>query len=354
MWPAWNSIIVIGLGTVLAGCSSSPGVVFETPIGEHSWPPPPDKARVRYVGQVRSAADLKPGGNAGAALGTLLLGKEEAPGMVSPMGVCTDGADRVFIADSNAQVVHVFNLRTRAYEQWSPKDPAPRFAQPVAVSFDEARGRLLVSDSAAGVVFAFDARGVCTGVLGAGVLRRPCGLVARADGIVVADVGSHQVVILSPDGREESRLGSRGRDPGTFNFPTYVAFDHAGRLYVSDSLNFRVQVFAPDMSFVRSIGSKGDMPGSFGQPKGIALDPEDHLYVVDANFEAVQVFSTEGQLLMTFGGEGKGVGEFWLPAGIFADADGRLWVADSYNRRVQVFQYVKEEQAAASPSGGSQ
>lgn len=349
-------VVTCVMACMLAGCASAPGVVFEKPAHDLAWPPPPDAPRVRFVGQIRSATDLKPARSAGTALGEFLFGKEDTPGMVSPIGVCTDGADRVFIADSNAQVVHVFNLKTRRYEQWTPQKPMPHFVQPVAVAYDSvgagAGPRVLVSDPAAGAIFVFDGRGACSGTMGIGTLRRPCGLAVTADGITVADVDAHQVVFLDRRGAEVARLGSRGRDDGRFNFPTYVAYDSAGRLYVSDSLNFRVQVFAQDHAFLRSIGSKGDMPGYFSQPKGIALDPEDHLYVLDANFEAVQVFNTQGQLLMTFGSEGKNPGEFWLPAGLFADASARLWVADTYNRRVQVFEYTGALAGAQDSAGG--
>ncbi|HEX2839370.1 MAG TPA: 6-bladed beta-propeller [Phycisphaerales bacterium] len=334
--------LLMMLPVALVGCTGTPGVVFDQTEAASAWPPPPDQPRLRYVGQIKTAGDLKPGLGVGESIGEFLFGKEEALGMVSPMGVCTNGGDEVYIADSAAQLVHVFNLKNRKYQRWTPKPPLPAFAQPVAIAYDTAGRRVLVSDPAAGVIFAFNQRGECTGTLGDGILRRPCGVAVHpTTGVIaVADVDAHQIVFLASTGADHARLGSRGTDPGRFNFPTYVAYDGAGRLYVSDSLNFRVQAFAPDHAFLRSIGTKGDMPGYFSQPKGLAVDAEDHLYVVDANFEAVQVFSTEGQLLMTFGREGKGPGEFWLPAGIATDPSGRVWVADSYNRRVQVFQYL--------------
>ncbi len=337
-----SSLPTLLLSLALVGCTSTPGIVFDQATSPSSWPPPPDQPRLRYVGQIKTAGDLKPGLGVGESIGEFLFGKEATLGMVSPMGVCTNGGDEVYIADSAAQLVHVFNLKTRGYQRWAPKSPMPAFAQPVAIAYDAVGTRVLVSDPAAGVIFAFNERGECTGTLGDGILHRPCGVAVHpTTGVIaVADVDAHQIVVFSGAGAENARLGSRGTDPGRFNFPTYVAYDGAGRLYVSDSLNFRVQVFAPDHAFLRSIGTKGDMPGYFSQPKGLAVDSEDHLYVVDANFEAVQVFSTDGQLLMTFGREGKGPGEFWLPAGIATDRSGRVWVADSYNRRVQVFQYL--------------
>jgi DNA-binding beta-propeller fold protein YncE len=329
-------------GAGLPGCGSAPGEVFDSKGPVRVWPAPPDEARIRYVGELRTSADLKPGRSFGEGVGEFLFGKDAVLGMLSPMGVCTDGKERVFVADSNAQVVHVFDLGTRVYARWAPPGRLPGFGQPVAVAFDPYGGRVLVSDSVGGVVETFDLAGVYKGPLGAGVLKRPCGVAVdgRNGRVFVVDVVAHQVVVFDSAGAEIARVGGRGSGLGEFNYPTNVALDAGGRMYVSDTLNFRVQEFDSELRPIRQIGRKGDMPGYFSQPKGISVDAEGHVFVVDANFEAVQVFDAEGQLLMTFGREGQGPGEFWLPAGICADAQGRVWVADTYNKRVEVFETI--------------
>jgi DNA-binding beta-propeller fold protein YncE len=326
----------------IPGCASAPGVIFAEPAQPLVWPPAPETPRIGYVGALVSSDDLKPGRSALASLGDAIFGREDPKGMVSPLGVCTDGKNRVFVVDGEARVVHVFDLDTRAYATWQPPEGVAAFQKPVAIAFDAAQGRLVVADAGAAILHCFDATGKHAGLLGRGVLKRPCGVAfspATGD-LVVADVESHQIVTLSRDGAEKSRLGARGTGEGEFNYPTFVTFDHQGRLYVSDSLNFRVQVFDASMKFVRQIGRKGDSPGYFSQPKGLCVDAEDHLYVIDANFESMQVFDDQGRLLLALGKEGRGPGEFWLPAGMGSDAQGRLWVADTYNKRVQVFRYL--------------
>jgi DNA-binding beta-propeller fold protein YncE len=328
------------LTALLPGCGRPAGVIFDPADGARVWPSPPDEPRIRYVGQLRGSDDLKPARGGFQSLGDTLFGKETGLFMVSPAGVYAD-ADRLYVADRAAPGLQMFDLTTRKYERWAPPEKEGRFVTPVAVAAGP-HDTILASDAGAGFLAQFDRSGKFLGFLGRDSLQRPCGIALNplTGEIYVADAASHQIVILSPDGAEAGRLGSRGSAPGHFNFPTYIAFDRQARLFVSDSLNFRVQVFGPSGEFLREIGRKGDMPGYFSQPKGLALDPEGHLYVVDANFEAVQVFDTEGSLLMTFGKEGRGPGEFWLPAGIASDTQGRLWIADSYNKRVQVFQYL--------------
>jgi DNA-binding beta-propeller fold protein YncE len=335
------AVFLAALAVGLAGCGQPKGVVFEPLEQPLRWPAPPEPPRIEYVGRLVASDDLKPARTFGQVLGEGLFGKKDARSMLSPYALCTDGGSRLFVGDSNAQVVHVFDLDSRRYERWRPDDDGASFSQPVGVAFDP-RGRLLVSDSVAGRIFVFDGDGGCLGSFGEGLLDRPCGLVVDAAGkrIFVADAAAHQVVMLDLDGRLLGRIGERGIEPGRFNYPTNVALDSSGRLYVADTLNFRVQVLDGRFQPVRQIGSAGDLPGYFSQPKGLALDSEDHLYVVDAHFESVQIFDAQGRLLLSFGREGSGPGEFWLPAGIHIDPSDRIWIADSYNRRVQVFQYL--------------
>ena len=335
------------IGAILLSCGRPAGVIFPALAKPLVWPGPPEPARIRYIGQLATSEDLKAAIPFGQAVGNVLFGKATTYSMLSPYAVCTDGGDRLFVADSNAQLVHVFDLKTRKYERWTPNNPQKRFAQPVGIAFDEGSGRLFVADSVGGLVYLFDRNGKPLPPIGAGIFGRPCGMAfdARRSRLFVADAGTHQVKIFSPTGQLIQRLGERGTSLGTFNYPTNVAIDSKGLLYVSDSLNFRVQQFSPDLRPIRQIGHKGDMPGYFGQPKGIAVDSQDHLYVVDANFEAVQIFDDQGRLLLDFGQEGRDPGTFWLPAGIFIDRGNRIWIADTYNRRVQVFQYLPEKQS---------
>jgi DNA-binding beta-propeller fold protein YncE len=334
--------VVIAL-IAIYGCATKPGVIFEPLKSPLIWPRGNEPARIRYVGQLSGSADLKPATDMGEGIGAAIFGKKPTYSILTPYAVCTDNADRLFVADSNAQLVHVFNLKTRKYEQWRPTNPERRFAQPVGIAYDPS-GRIFVSDSAASRIYVLNNGGIQVGEFSGEYIKHPCGVAFdRANNrLLVADSDWHQVMVLSPRGELLARLGKRGVKLGQFNYPTNVAVDSAGRIYVSDSLNFRVQQFAPDLTPIRQIGKKGDMPGYFGQPKGIAVDPEDHLYVVDANFESVQIFNADGQLLLDFGTEGHNPGEFWLPAGISIDSHNRIWIADAYNRRIQVFDYLPE------------
>ncbi len=336
------SLILAFLIILCVGCGQPKGIVFEPLENPRVWPLPPETPRIAYVGALSTNHDLKPAKSFFDGVGEALFGAKAGYGLVAPNAICTDNADRVFICDPSAQLVHVFNLESRGYEQWHPGlDADVRFEYPVGMVIDSF-GRLLVADSSAGMIFVFDEVGQFLGHFGEDALIRPCGLAydAATNQLFVADAGQHALVVLAMDGELIQTVGTRGTALGEFNFPTYVAIGPDSKVFVSDSLNFRVQTFDADLNPLYQIGRKGDMPGYFALPKGVAVDSGGRVYVVDANFETVQVFDNAGQLLLSFGEEGHGPGQFWLPSSIFIDRNDRIWISDSYNHRVQVFDPV--------------
>jgi DNA-binding beta-propeller fold protein YncE len=342
----------IAIAALLAGgCGGPAGPIFEPLAQPLVWPAPPDPPRIQYLGQIETEEDLRAGRSLGQAVGDVIFGRRDVRSMLTPFAITGDGSgERIFVCDSNAQLVHVFDLKTRRYAQWRAGKEHVSLSQPVGVAID-GRGRLLVSDPVVGGVYLFDDRGRGLGWMAQEHLTRPCGIAVDPgrDRVYIADSGAHEVTVLSSDGALVARIGERGSGPGHFNYPTNVAVDREGRLYVSDSLNFRVQVFDADMKVAGQIGQRGNRPGHFSQPKGVAVDRHGHVYIVDAHFEAVQIFDRAGRLLLSVGEEGRGPGQFWLPVGIHIGENDRIWVADSYNRRLQVFEYrhLPDAEAAA-------
>ncbi|MHB1155655.1 MAG: 6-bladed beta-propeller [Phycisphaerales bacterium] len=351
----WGLVAALLLCVTLPGCGRPAGVIFPPIHPPITWPPQlsDGPARIRYVGQLATSEDLQPPVSGGQAFGEALFGRESARSMLTPFALCADGKDRLFVADSNAQCVHVFNFNTREYQRWVTPRDGPQFAQPVAVAYDPV-GRVIVADSVFGGLFVFDDQGNFQSVIGRQSLQRPCGLTIHPTTrqLFVTDAGLHQLLILAPDGTLMAKLGQRGPAPipANFNFPTSVAISPDGTIYVCDALNFRIQVFNPDLTFARAFGTKGDVPGSFSQPKALATDSDGHLYVIDSHFEAVEIFDPQGRVLLSFGEEGRAPGQFWLPTGIFIDAHNRIYIADSYNRRVQVFDYLPAAGPVPTPA----
>jgi len=203
-------------------------------------------------------------------------------------------------------------------------------------------GKVVVADSSAARLIAFDSRGRMLWSTPPGEYGRPTGVAVdgKSQRIVVCDAIRHELVFVDYQGRVLSRCGGRGTAPGKFNFPTAVAIGPKGLIHVIDSLNFRIQILRPDGKHLMSFGIAGDGPGTFQRPRGLGVDRNGQIYVADAIFDNVQVFSAQGRLLMALGIQGHGPGQFWMPAGVAVGENDRLLVADAYNHRVQVFRIL--------------
>jgi len=137
-----------------------------------------------------------------------------------------------------------------------------------------------------------------------------------------------------------------GADNEHFSGARGIAFDGAGRLYVSDTENHRVQIytFTVEGSLVYSttIGETG-VAGSdsthLNRPAQIAFDSSGRLYVADTgNFRVQRCTYAAGWTCTTFhgGSEGSGDNELsWWACGIGTDDDDNVYIADTANRRVK-------------------
>ena len=119
------------------------------------------------------------------------------------------------------------------------------------------------------------------------------------DNIWTADIGSHVVLKLSPEGRVLLALGRMripGDDVGHFNQPTDVAWDRDGNIYVADGYgNSRVLKFDKYGRRLLGWGMKGTGPGQFDTPHTIVVDG-DLVYVGDRENARIQIFDREGRL----------------------------------------------------------
>lgn len=169
-------------------------------------------------------------------------------------------------------------------------------------------------------------------------IGKPVGLSVGPDGnVYVPDTHYHRIVVYSPDGKELRRWGTRGTEPGQFIWPTDVAFDKDGNVYVPEyGDNDRIQVFASDGKFLHMFGSFGDGPGQFMRPQSIVIDDNDMIYVADACNHRIGVFKLDGTFVRNFGSSGSALGQFRFPYGIDEDKDGRLVVCEFGNNRLQL------------------
>ncbi len=80
-----------------------------------------------------------------------------------------------------------------------------------------------------------------------------------------------------------------------FNYPSDVAVDKDGNIYVLDTGNTRIQKFGPDGAYLATIGRKGQGPGEFILPDGLDIDGDGNLVVGDTAQSRLHVIIGDGK-----------------------------------------------------------
>ena len=201
------------------------------------------------------------------------------------------------------------------------------------------------------------ARGVTTAGEGEassedGSLIWPTAIALDSEGTVfVADEWLNRISVFTADGAYLRKWGAPGSGDGEISSPAGLAFDRDDNLLLVDCDNHRVQKFNKDGQYLSQFGGEGDGDGQFNMPWGITIDRHGDIFIADWRNDRIQKFTGDGRFLMKFGTPGSGDGQLNRPTGVAVDKDGYVYVADWGNDRVQVFSADGEYVTQATGDG---
>jgi DNA-binding beta-propeller fold protein YncE len=339
-----RKLLVMVVVLLLAGCAT----VKRPDFTELLWPPPPQTSRIKFEGLLINQNSL--GRTGGELFLEILVGKNpQLPRLEAPMALTTSrDAKRLYVSDYAKQAVFIFDFESRQVS-FLQSSIYP-FKKPFGVAVD-GKDNVYVADSEQKLIRVFDPKGNFVRDIRHDGFERPTGLAidASRQRLYVADSSfrtsdNHFVHIFDLSGSHLKTFGGRAFDEkGKFYFPTYLAVDKTGNLYVTDTLNSRVQVFDSEGQYIKQFGVRGDRLGMFDKPKGVALDSFGNVYVVDSTWSNVQIFNQKEQILLYFAGRGRIPGLLFNPTGITLDKNNRIYIADLFNGRVAIYQLINTE-----------
>lgn len=336
---------------VLLVCCLVPGpaAAVDTIPAAPSQPAQPDVQRpsaslsLSFVRAFSSANEVRRPPHSSALGRTLdiIAGPKERPLVVvdslrSPLAVTTDSTHRVFVADTGANVVHVFDFVRSKYSFLG----ARRLGAPVSLAVD-GRDNLYVIDHSTRTVLVYNPAGKYRGSLGKlrggeSYFDLPTAIaIDKITGhIYVCDMRRHMIIIMDNRGRRLGKIGKRGSGdgPGEFTLPTQVVI-RGGELFVLDAGNARIQIFDTTGHFRRAITL-----AYADNRTGLAVDSHSNAYVSDPDLNQIQVYGNEGQRLYTFDPRTIPGANFGHPSAMWVDAGCCLYAVDSATNRVGLFQ----------------
>jgi sugar lactone lactonase YvrE len=264
----------------------------------------------------------------------------------SPFGIAVDANGFVYVADADNNRIQKFNGTTpyaqlAAIGSFGTADG--QFQAPFGIDVDNA-GNIYVCELVGYRVQKFNSSLAFVtkwGSSGTGQqnFNLPWALALSGNGsmVYVVDASNSKIKIWSSAGSFIAEVGSNGFTNGSFTFPLGIEVDATtGDFYVSD--NFRIQKFNSANSWQSTWTDPPDDNGQFSYPTKLATDASGNVYVIDNQNFRIQKFDKYGAFLAKAGTRvaSPAVGQFvGSPVGIALGANGDVYVASDF--RVQRF-----------------
>ncbi|GAW28528.1 hypothetical protein JDF658_21600 [Carboxydocella sp. JDF658] len=166
-----------------------------------------------------------------------------------------------------------------------------------------------------------------------GGLHYPSGIAVDENGrVYVTDSAHHRVVVFDQKGRELRSFGQYGSASGQLDYPVGIAV-RQGRIWVAELGNARIQVF--DQAGNSQGIARLKTPQPF-VPTALCLDNQGNLYVVNKAKQEIECFDAQGRLAWAFGGD-QMTGVLSFPMGLAVKGNGQVLIADSGNGRLLIY-----------------
>ncbi|MGA2244575.1 MAG: hypothetical protein ABSH48_06235 [Verrucomicrobiota bacterium] len=307
-------------------------------------------------------------------------GTGSAARFLAPTGLASASAGIVYVADAGNSTLRkissggvVTTLAGSAGQVGSADDvsSAARYFLPAGVAVDGA-GNVYVADTGNSTIRKVTTDGGVSTIAGSAGLTGatddsngvalfdyPSGVaVDNADNLYVADTFNSAIRKVTAAGVVTTLAGSLGQSGSAdgpnsaalFNYPSGVAVDSAGNVYVADTGNDTIRKVTSGGTVTTLAGSAG-LSGSadgtssaalFSSPRGVAVDSAGNAYVADSGNDTIRKV-TSGGIVTTIGGTADVIGGadgigtlagFAGPVGLAVDGGGRIYVADTGNNRI--------------------
>jgi sugar lactone lactonase YvrE len=340
---------------------------------------------------------------AGNGTGASTDGNGTSAAINFPTGLALDGAGNMYVCDNSGNAIRKIVLASKdvtllagsgnnaTHTFNDGQGTGAGFYSPQSIIWDQAGGRLLIADQANFRIRAMTTGGAVTTIAGSGPetadtqagggyvegpalsakFYAPADVALNGGNLYIADYFNHRIRKMDSNGNVTTFAGT-GTTGGSgggysdnanplqaqFKFPSGLAFDAAGNLYVADQGNTAVRKITPTgaVSTLAGGGASGFADGKgqaaqFRGPNCLLLDKTGtYLYAADTQNQAIRkIRLSDGDVTTMLGNAPTGAAA--APAGAFQDgtdarfnqpngmcfdaATNTLYIADAGNNRIR-------------------
>ena len=323
--------------------------------------------KVNSAGNISTVAGSGTGGFSGDGAAAT------AARLRSPQGVALDGSGNLYITDrgnerirkvdSSGNISTVAGNGMAGFGGDSGAATAAQLSDPSGGVALDGSGNLYIVDRGNDRIRKVDSAGVISTVAGREQLSGPLGVAPDGSGnLYIADAGNHRIHKVDSAGVITTVAGSgtagfsgdsSAAVSAQLNFPSDVAPDGAGNLYIADFGNNRIRKVdsAGVISTVAGSGTAGfsgdggaATAAQLNSPNGMALDGAGNLYIADGLNHRIRKVDSDGNISTvagdgtnSYGGDGGAATAAQLdtPADVALDAAGNLYIVDNNNNRIR-------------------
>jgi len=180
------------------------------------------------------------------------------------------------------------------------------------------------------------------------------GVGGEAQAQIITTIAGNGMAAYSGDGGQGANAELYLAQSGGTILHSGIAIDASGNLYIADTYNFRIRKLIASTGIISTVAGSGTAgySGDGGHataanllfPSGVALDVAGNIYIADEGNNRIRKVNTSG-IITTIAGNGTSgyagdgsnatAAELSGPTGIAIDAAGNIYIADNNNNRIR-------------------